>query len=207
MSKDKESKVKKRQELNSEVIIIGTNSDSNAMQALMRNLTNAIDFFAKENTGGAKIVPLLLTKRGSLGAISSFLKEQKVWKEQKEVFKYINDPEKVESVFRQAKLMYMNVQMVKGGRFGLKDVVDLTNMNFKGAKQMIDLLYAFGLLGKVEENSREMYEVFINPEDRVNFINQRIKEQEEILGQFKAMLDVEIATEINEKAEPVESSS
>lgn len=183
-----------------DILVLGTSSETDKAVSLLRNIQNLINFYCEEE--GLPLTTVVITKTGTLTAAGHFMKEQKAWKEKKDIFDYVKDPEKVADVFHHSQNLYKNVQ--KTDRFfGLKDIVDNTNLTYAYAQKMIDLIYAFGLLGKKKMGNRMMYKVFINQDERRRFIEQRIVEQKEILGQFEAMLEIEIATELKEPIDDV----
>jgi predicted transcriptional regulator len=97
----------------------------------------------------------------------------------KRVSELAKDPENVKNTLHQADLLQQHVQSLfadQGGWFGLKDVVDNTNLNYAGAGDVLNMLYAFGVVATKEEGKRTLYRVMKTKSERIQFVKDRIAE-------------------------------
>lgn len=168
-----------------DVFVIGSR-----IEKLNETFMDSINKLVKDNFPDTdRVVPI--SNKVTETALKAHLKENKERAEMMEVYEYIKNPEKVKNVLTQAENLYSHVQ--KTDRFfTLKEVVDNTNLTYKGANDILNLIYCFGFLVKKKEDNREFFKVVISKEDKLRFIRNRIAEQLNIIESFnKTLKEVE----------------
>lgn len=84
------------------------------------------------------------------------------------------------------------------GWFVLKDVVGATNMNYKQAQEVLDVLYAFGFLAFREVENVKYCTILLDADMQIQYINMLIKEKETDISELRSALK---GIEANKKAE------
>lgn len=80
---------------------------------------------------------------------------------------------------QQVEALKVECQNAWNGWFSLKDVVEGTNLSYKNAREVLDMLFAFGFLATREEEGNTRYILLLNPEMQYQYISLLIKEKED----------------------------
>lgn len=114
-----------------------------------------------------------------------FIKKHTDWKEQQGVLQFTSKPENIQVAIKNALLIKDAVGVEW---FGLKELVDNSNMSYKQAKSILDYQFAFGYLAKDESGNRVKYLNIIDSKERHAYISSIMKGMEKELEQLRGIL-------------------
>ena len=134
--------------------------------------------------------------------VQQHLKNIREYKENQDIKEYLSNPENIAKAQHTAEMFYKHAQQNSDRYVTLKEVVDNTNMTYSTAKEVIEMLYLFGLLAKRQNGVVNDMKVILKEEDRIAFIENHLKDLENEYNQKRTKY-IEIIDNIKNKVEVV----
>jgi len=116
-----------------------------------------------------------------------FIKQQINWKEAESIREYTSKPENVQQTMATALLVVEHVGSVW---FGKKNLVDNTNMTYKQASEILDLLFAFGFIAKKKNDlGLEVWKIVLDTEGKIEYLQSLIDGATSDIEEFNGSID------------------
>lgn len=133
-------------------------------------LTEAVAKYAKKKLAGQNGCVVVLDKAPLKTSLDAQMRFDKNWKHKQNVVEFVENPANVVKAFYHAKTIKVKVQKNQNIYFSLKDMVVESNMTHKGAQDMLNMLFPFGLLAIRTMGAQKQYKILDNDKARLAYL-------------------------------------
>lgn len=124
----------------------------------------------------------ILNKKLFNSTLDGVLRSHMKWQEDQKVLEYTKNPENIQQALVVGQKI---IDKVGEEWFFVDDLVDDTNFSFKQARTTLDLMFAFGFAAQDVSGKKERWLMIANPERKMRYINDVVKESELELDKLK----------------------
>ncbi len=174
-----------------------TNLPSAMFVATNTPLTEEETKTLRKAIGDKKLI--IMSPAGFKTCVNFAFGEMAEYGEQKKLTEFIRDTTNIKQVLEACWKLRNSIGM---DWFTMKDLVDNSEMNYKEAKAVLDLVYAFGYMAKKEIDKRDFWILIDDFDSKISYFNAALKElKENVKGVEQILATVILQKQAVEKAE------